>query len=310
MTAVFLRILLSGLGLLAGLIPLQACADRPTLLVTPFPVTGTPEIEGTPRITKMVRLTQALSAPPLTDLLVQGLAAGLGAALDQTVRIERKSGNRGAEGLRIVSRASPDGQTLLFGSATVLEVRDSASAPIALVGYVAEMPMALVVEDRADALIVREWIAKARERPGQISVATLVPGSSSSLVAGALQSAARIDFLPVEHNGAAAALNAVATRNVDIALVPLPAALPYVHGGKLKILAVSSASRHPAVPTVPTLAESATAGFASVGRFGIYAPATTPAKTLRTLSHAIDTVVGEEGWQRFLVARGLSPPAR
>ncbi|NBR29387.1 MAG: hypothetical protein EBT83_13390, partial [Betaproteobacteria bacterium] len=102
------------------------------MLVTPFPVTGTPEIEGTPRITKMVRLTQALSAPPLTDLLVQGLAAGLGAALDQTVRIERKSGNRGAEGLRIVSRASPDGQTLLFGSATVLEVRDSASAPIAL----------------------------------------------------------------------------------------------------------------------------------------------------------------------------------
>jgi len=318
MTPVFSRVWGLGFGLLLWINPLYAFAERPLVLVTPYPATGTPDIEGTQRMTKMVRLTQALSTPSLTDVLVQGLAGGLGAALDQTVQIERKAGNHGAEGLRFVSNALPDGQTLLFSAANLLEPRDprSGAATIALpapwvkAGAVADLPMALVAEERAGAPRVRDWIAKARAHPGQINFATLTLETSSFLAARALQKAASIELLLVEHNGASAALNAVATRTVELALVPLPATLPYINGGKLNALALSSAVRHPALPGVPTLEESGVAGFSSVGRFAIYAATATPAKTIVVLRRAIDSVVDEEGWRRFLFARGLLPPLR
>jgi tripartite-type tricarboxylate transporter receptor subunit TctC len=170
------------------------------------------------------------------------------------------------------------------------------------------MPMALVVEERPQVLRVRELVARAKGNPAGITLATLGPFSSSTFAAAGMQRAASVRFLTVEYNGAAAALNAVATRNVEAALVPLPAALPHNGGGKLQIVAVTSSLRHPAVPLVPTMAEAAIAGFSAEGGFGLFTAKGIPAKTLEILRRAAGSVIAEEGWMRLLIVRGLLPP--
>ena len=106
--------------------PLQAFPERPLTLILPYAATGTPDMEGTPRMTKMVKLVQSLSTPSLADLLARGAAAGLGVALDQAVQIERRPGNRGIDGTHRVSSAVPDGHTLLFAAVPVIGEDDIA----------------------------------------------------------------------------------------------------------------------------------------------------------------------------------------
>ena len=318
MTASLCRVFLIFFGLTVAITRLHAFPGRPLALILPYPATGTQDIEGSPRLTKMVKVVQSLSTPTLTDLLAQGLAAGLGAALDQSVQIERKAGNRGVDGMQYVSNAAPDGHTLLFAGLPVINGREvllgaAGQLPLPMleaVAKIAEMPMALVVDEQQGALTLRDLIAQGRARPGRVAIATLGPASSSAIAANAFQDAASMKLLHVEYNGAAAAMNAVATRNVDIAMVPLPAALPHVGGGKLKILAVTSTLRHPSIPSIPTVSESAIAGFSAGGNFDLFVATGTPSKTVSALRVAADSITTDEGWTRLLIARGLLPATR
>jgi tripartite-type tricarboxylate transporter receptor subunit TctC len=213
-----------------------------------------------------------------------------------------------------VASAAADGHTLLFavipviGKDEVAMEADRSLRNLDSVAVLARMPMALVVEERPQVLRVRELVARAKGNPAGITLATLGPFSSSTFAAAEMQRAASVRFLTVEYNGAAAALNAVATRNVEAALVPLPAALPHNGGGKLQIVAVTSSLRHPAVPLVPTMAEAAIAGFSAEGGFGLFTAKGIPAKTLEILRRAAGSVIAEEGWMRLLIVRGLLPP--
>ena len=295
--------------------PLQAFPERPLTLILPYAATGTPDMEGTPRMTKMVKLVQSLSTPSLADLLARGAAAGLGVALDQAVQIERRPGNRGIDGTHRVSSAVPDGHTLLFAAVPVIgedDIAIEANGPLRnfdAVAVIARMPMAFVVEERPQVLQLRDLLMQARLNPARIALAMLGPFSSSAFAAAELQRAASISFLTVEYNDAAAALNAVATRNVDAAMFPLPLALPHFGGGKLKIVAVTSSMRHPAIPLIPTMAEAAVSGFSAEGGFALFTTKGVPAKTLVVLCRAAGSVVEEEGWRRLLVVQGLLPPA-
>lgn len=295
--------------------PSQAFPERTLTLILPYAATGAPDMEGTPRMTKMVKLVQSLSTPSLADLLAQGAAAGLGVALDQTVQIERRPGNRGLEGMNRAASATPNGHTLLFSAVVGIDDADFAaeanrsSRYFDSVAVIARMPMAIVVEERPQVLQLRELIARARMNPGRIALATLGPFSSSAFAATGLQRAASIRFLTVEYNGAAAALNAVATRNVELGIVPLASALPHLGGGRLKIVAVTSSMRHPAIPLIPTMAEAAISGFLAEGGFALFTAKGVPPISLEFLRRAAGSVVEEEGWKRLLIARGLLSPA-
>ena len=315
MTAWRARVFWIFIGLTVVNGPSQAFPERSLTLILPYAATGTPDMEGTPRMTKMVKLVQSLSTPSLADLLAQGAAAGLGAVLDQTVQIERRPGNRGMDGMHRASSAAADGHTLLFAAVPVIgedEIAIEANRPLRnfdAVAVIAQMPMAFVVEERPQGLPLRDLLAQAGRNPARIALATLGPSTSSVFASDRLQRAASISFLTVEYNGAAAALNAVATRNVDAAMVPLPLALPHVGGGKLKIVAVTSSMRHPAIPLVSTMAEAAISGFSAEGGFGLFTTKGVPAKTLEILRRAADSVVAEGSWKRLLIVRGMLPPA-
>ena len=292
-----------------------AYPDRPLTLIVPFPATGTADINGTPRITKLLKMVQTLSTPALTDSLAQELANGLGAALEQTVHFERKPGGMTVAGAQHVARAAPDGHTLLFAGNPTITIypalfRQSGYDPqreLAPVAQVAEMPVALVSDGENPARSVRQVIERARFVPGQVNFATLGEGTTSHLASEAFRLMTGIQIVRVGYNGSTPALNAVATRNVEFAIVPLTAVLPFVGGGKVRIIAIGSGRRHPALAKTPTIAESGVEGFEASGWFGVFAPSRTPGAVVSLLNYDINRVLGEDGWQRMLVARGLFP---
>ena len=306
-----------GLGVALFLVlhcaPAQAYPDRPVTLVVPFPATGTADINGTPRITKLLKMVQTLSTPSLTDSLAQEVANGLGAALEQTVLFERRPGGMTVAGARHVARAVPDGHTLLFAGNPTITIypalfRQPAFDPqreLLPVAQVADMPVALVSDGENTARSVRQFIERARFVPGQINVATLGEGTTSHLAGEAFRLLAGIQIVRVGYNGSTPALNALATRNVEFGFVPLTAVLPFVGGGKVRVIAIGSSRRHPALANTPTIAESGVEGYEASGWFGVFAPSRTPAAVVSLLNYDINRVLGEDGWQRMLVARGL-----
>ncbi len=313
MPAHFFRKSMAVLGLAALCGMAQAYPDRPLTLVVPFPPTGTPDINGTPRITKMVKLVQSLSTPALTDALAQSLASGLAAALSQPVLIERKASGMTVEGVQYVARSATDGHTLLFAGSPTLTIYPALFRALALdsrrdlapVAPLAELPIALVTDADNPARSVRAVIERLRFVPGQVNFAGLGEGTSSQLAHEAFRRLTGTQFVRVSYNGSTPALNAVATRNVEFGFVPLTAALPFVGGGKIRLVAVGSPRRHPAAPDVPTLAESGVDGYAAGGWFGVFARAGTAPAVVSLLNYNINRVTAEDGWQRMLVERGL-----
>jgi hypothetical protein len=292
-----------------------AFPDRPLTLVVPYHATGTSDINGVPRMTKLVKLVQTLSTPSLTDALAQEVASGLSAALEQTVRVERIAGGMTVEGVQRVSRAVPDGHTLLFaGNQTIainpLLMRQHNHDPqrnLVPVAEIAGMPIALIGERESPVHTIRQVIERVRSTPGRVGFASLGDTTTAYLAAEEFQRRMGLHFLHVNFNGSTPALNALATRNVEFGFVPLNAVLPFVGGGKVRVIAITSSRRHAALPDVPTIAESGLADYSISGWFGIFAPAATPAAIIALLNREICRVIAEDGWQRSLVARGLLP---
>lgn len=313
MTFRHFQLCIAALALVAQCSLLHAYPERPLTLIVPFPATGTPDVNGSPRITKMVKLVQTLSTPALTDALAQDVASGLGAALEQTVQIERKSGGMTVEGAQTVARAAPDGHTLLFAGNPTITIYPSLfrqggydpQRQLAPVAQLAEMPIALVSESGNPARTVRQVIERVRFVPGQVNFAALGEGTTAHLASEVFRQMAGIQIVRVDYNGSIPALNAVATRNVEFGFVPLTAALPFAGGGRIRIIAIGSARRHPATPETPTIAESGVEGYAASGWFGLFAPARTAPSIVSLLNYNVNRVLVEDGWQRMLVARGL-----
>ncbi len=307
---------IAGIVLIFQCTLVQAFPERPLTLVVPFPPTGSPDINGTPRMmTKLVKLVQTLSTPSLPDALALDLIGGLSAALEQTIHFERKSGGMTVAATQFVAQTAPDGHTLLFADNPTITTyptlvrpsRHDSQRELAPLAMIAEVPLALVGDADNTARSLRQVIERVRFVPGQVNFAALGDGTTSHLASEAFRRALGLQFARVNYNGSTPALNAVATRNVEFGFVPLTAVLPFVGGGKIKMLAIASSRRHPAAPNVPTIAESAAGGFEVSGWFGLFAPLRTPSAVVSLLNYDINRVLAEDGWQRMLLARGLFP---
>ena len=292
-----------------------AYPEGPLKIVVPFPATGSPDIYGSPRITKTIKIMQTLSTPSLTDSLAEELAAVLAGAFPQTVVRERRPGSRGLEGARYVARDAPEGRTLLIaGNPTFTIIPALGPQPrfdprreLAAVAMLADMPVALVAASDNPARSVRDVVERARFVPGQVNYASIGDGSTARLAGESLRAAAGIEIVRVNYNGSVPALNAVMTRHVEFGFVPLAAALPFIAGGRIRIIALSSAARHPALPGVPTIGESGIAGFEVSGWFGAFASARTSGSIVSLLNYEISRGFAADELQRWLLARGLMP---
>ncbi len=308
-----MRILLIVGWLLLTVPGVHAFPDRPLTLVMPYPATGSPDIDGASRITKLIKTMQSFSSPPLTDSLALELVQLLSGVLDQPVNFERHPAGNTIAGTRYAAEAKPDGYTLLFAGNPTVTIYPSLyprlpfnpRKDLAPVAAYARMPMVMIANRDNPTKTVQQVIERARAMPGKINYSALGDGSTAHLTGELFRAMSGAEIVHVNYNGSAPAINAVATRNVEFGFVPLTAALPFMKGGMIKVVAVTSASRHASVPHVPTFGESGLAEFEASGWFGVFAPAATPRAILLQLNAAINRVLSEDFLQRTLIKQGL-----
>ena len=218
-----------------------------------------------------------------TDLLARALAAQLGQKWQQSVIVENVGGAGGNLGSEQVARAAPDGYTLLFASpgpiatnAYMYKTMPYDPAQWVPIAVVATSPYVLVVSPHFDASSLRQVIAQARVKPGQLTAATPGIGSLGQFATIEFEMLAGVKLLQVPYKGLGPAVTDVLGGNVNMMFDMMATSLPLHRAEKEKIVAVGSTARVPALPDVPTLAEAGVPGYRAVTFFGIVAPPRTP----------------------------------
>ena len=313
--AAFTHLLVALLLLACAACSRAAYPDRPVMLILPFPATGSTDIAGIPRISKLLRIMQNVSTPSLTDNMVQQLQQTLAGALGQPVSVLRRARGKTNTGTRYVAQSAADGYTLLFAdnpTITVFPVLNPSPSfdilrDLVPVAMFARMPIALITLSDRPHESLRDVIERAQRLPGSINYASAGDGSTSHLTGELFRAMSRAQIVHVDYNGSLPAMNAVLTAQVELGFVPLPAVLPHLGGGKIRIIAMASGERHPAVRDVPTIAEAGVPGFDASGWFGIFVPAGTPGTIVSLLNYDINRALSEDLLQRALIAQGLLP---
>ncbi|MCA3071260.1 MAG: tripartite tricarboxylate transporter substrate binding protein [Rhodocyclaceae bacterium] len=258
-----------------------------------------------------VRFIVPFAAGGTSDILARQIAPKLSEALGQPVLVENRAGANGNVGAEVVARATPDGQTLLLADLGAIAINPSVYKqsydPVRdLVGVtmVAYSPHLLVVHPSVPVRTVKELIALARSRPGQLNFATSGVGGPPHLAGVAFAQATGSKWAFIPYKGGAAALIDVAGGHADLTFNGMLATFPYVKGGRLRLVAVSGAKRYPTLPDVPTVSESGVPGFETGSWQGILAASASPRAALDRLSTDIARILNVPEMREYLGRQG------
>lgn len=243
---------------------------------------------------KPVRLLVPTAPGGASDRLARLLATGLSRQLGQSFVVENRGGAGGTLGTAVVAKAPADGYTLLFtGAFNTINPGLYPKLPYDYLDdfvHVAPMtqgPNVLVLRPDFNAANLAEFVARAKAKPGAVDFASGGNGTSGHLAMEMFQRAAGIRLNHVAYKGAAPALQDVLGGTVSVIALNQDTALPYIKAGKLKAVAISSAQRNPALPDVPTFAESGFPTMVVTSWAGIDAPKGTPAAIVERLAGAV-----------------------
>ncbi len=276
-------------------IHVSAAADaypgKPIRLIVPFPPGG--GVDGAARVVS------------------QRLADALG----QQVVIDNRGGSGGIIAAEIAAKSVPDGYTLFFGGSASHgitphlyrklpydAVRDF--TPIIAIGAT---PYILVVHPSVAATTVRELVALARARPGQLNYASAGSGSTLHLTGEMFKRMAGIDIVHVPYKGAAPALTDLLSGQVQMTFNPAVVILPHVKTGRLRALAVTSARRATLAPELPTVAEGGVAGFEATGWYGLLGPRGLPPHVVAKLNREVTSILADKGFAERFALLGIEP---
>jgi tripartite-type tricarboxylate transporter receptor subunit TctC len=255
--------------------------------------------------------------PPggFTDILGRLLSAQLQTRLGQTVVVDNKGGGGSTIGSALVARAPADGYTLLL-VAPDLAINESLMASrlsydarkdFSPVIRAAWSPMVLVTHPSVPAKNVSEFLALAKARPGKINFASGGIGTGAHLALELFKTRAGVDVTHVPYKGNGPATSDLLGGQVSAMFLQYAVAKPHVAGGKLVMLATPSGKRSPAIPDVPTIAESGLPGFDVEPWFGIVAPAGTPAAIVNRLNAEIGKIMQQNDVKDLLASFGAAP---
>jgi tripartite-type tricarboxylate transporter receptor subunit TctC len=251
------------------------------------------------------------------DALARTIMPRVSELLGQNVVIENKPGAGGNVGAEWVSRAAPDGYTLLYGTNGTHAINQSLYGklpfdpvkdftPVARMTRIAAM---LVVNPAVPARSTAELIAHARANPGKLTFASAGNGTTSHLSGELFRTMAGIDIVHVPYRGGGAAMTDLLGGQVSMMIDVMPNAYPQARAGKVRGLAVSTASRFPSAPDVPTIAESGLPGFDVSAWDGVLAPVGTPRPIVDRLNAAIRTALDDPKVRQALLDRGAETVA-
>ncbi len=246
----------------------------------------------------VVRIVLPTASGSTTDTLARLVADRLSHIWSQPVIIENIAGGAMNAGATHVARSAPDGYTLMVAPPSPLTINDLLYHNLAYdphkfvpVAMLAKIPNALVVRNDLPAKSVQELIDYAKANPDKLTFGSQGAGSTAHLSGSQLEVLAGIKMVHVPYHGAVPALNDVMAGRIDMFFDTLTTSVPLWRAGKLRILAVASPQRAPAVPELPTVAESGVPGFRSVTWFALVAPAGTPAAIVDKVNRDVNAAL-------------------
>ena len=260
---------------------------------------------------RTIRFIAPFAAGGGTDLIARTLAQKLTEALGQTVVVDNRPGASAAIGTEIAAKSPPDGYTIMIATPTMAvnpslmpKLPYDALRDFAPISLIATSPHLLAVHPSLPAKSVKELVALARARPGQLAFATAGNGGSSHLSAELFSSMAKIKLVHVPYKGTGQSVLAIVTGEVSLGFNDVMTNLPHMKSGRLRGLAVTSLQRSTAVPDLPTIAESGYPGFQSGVWYGVVAPAKTPPEIVARLNSEMVKIVRNPDFAQKLAAQG------
>jgi tripartite-type tricarboxylate transporter receptor subunit TctC len=278
---------------IAAFFPMTAAAEtypnKPLRLIVPFPPGGSNDVVG--------RL----------------IAVQLSTRLDKPVIVENQGGAGGLIGTEMAARSQPDGYTLLLVSVAYAFIPAiyklpydpaTAFAPVAILGA---GPVVIAVTSKLPVNSVKELIALAKEKPGELNYATAGVGSFQHLASELFKLQAGVDIVHIPFKGGGPAMMDVIAGNTQIAIGSLVQMLPQIKAGKLKALGVGSAKRIAALPELPTISEAGVPGYEVTNWWGIVVPAGTPRPVIDRLHQELTAVVSSTETKQRFETEGAEP---
>lgn len=261
---------------------------------------------------KVVRIVNPVAPGGNQETIARTVADQLTRTLGQPVVIESRPASNAIVGTRFVKSAPPDGYTLLAISNTFVRVpalmvepgydplRDF--APISVTG---EVPLVLVINPALPVKTVGEFIALAKQRPGELTSASSGVGSTGHVATEIFSRQAGVRMLNIQYKGAAPAVIDLVGGHVMLRFDQVTTSLPFIRVGKLRALGVSSRKRSPALPAVPTIAESGLPDFNDTTFNGLMAPAGTPREVIERLRDGVAKAAAAPEVHQRLLDQGI-----
>ncbi|MGH8618900.1 MAG: Bug family tripartite tricarboxylate transporter substrate binding protein [Burkholderiales bacterium] len=261
---------------------------------------------------KQIRFVVPFPPGGPADILSRIIGQNLAESWGQQVVIDNRAGAGGNLAAEIVAKAPPDGYTMLMGYVGTHAInsslyRDMPYDPIKdfePVGLVARVTIILVLHPSIPAGTVKELIALAKSRPGELTFGSPGNGTPQHLAGELFNTMAKVKMLHVPYKGAVPALNDLLGGRLSMIFSSMPPALPHVKVGKLRALGVTSLQRSPAVPDVPTIAQSGVPGYDVTNWYGVVLPAKTPKDIVTKLNTEIVRIMNLPDVKERLAAQG------
>lgn len=265
---------------------------------------------------RTIRLVVPFTPAGTTDIAARILAERLTQRLGQNVVVENRPGAGGNIGSDVVAKADPDGYSLLMCTVSSAAINYSLYGPkmpyrpeeLAAAGLMLQVPNAIFVTNALPVTTLAELVAYAKARPGQLNNGSSGIGTSLHLTGELLKAVTGIEMQHVPFRGAGPMLQEVIAGRIEVGVDNLPSVIGHLRDGRLRALALTSATRSPALPEVPTTAEAGFPEVQATAWFGVQVPARTPRAIIDRLGAEIDAVVKEPATAARIADLGGAKP--
>jgi tripartite-type tricarboxylate transporter receptor subunit TctC len=262
---------------------------------------------------KTIRLIVPYPPGGTADMLARTLGQEMAETLGQQIIIDNRPGAGGNIGADLAAKAAPDGYTILMGTVATHAINPNlysqmpydAAKDFAPIVLVATLPNLLVVNPSLPARNVKELIALAKAKPGELAFASAGNGTSQHLSGELFKKMTGVDMIHIPYKGSAPAVTDLVGGQVHLMFDNIPSSLPQVRAGKLRALAVTGPRRSPVLPDLPTLSEAGLPGFSITSWFALFAPAGTPAKILIRLNKEAGKAIASKELRQQWMAQGI-----
>ena len=264
--------------------------------------------------TKPIRIVVPFAAGGSTDILARSIGQRLNEALRSPVIVDNRPGGAGVIGADHVAKSAADGYTLLMATNTTVAVAPHLYSKLPYnplrdfvpVSEIAYNPQFLDIHPSIPVKTVKELIALARSRPGQLNYGSAGQGSTSHMAMELFKSMSKVDIVHVPYKGTGPALIDLLGGHLPMMFDVVLTTLPHMKSGKLRVLGVSSLRRADVAPEIPTIAETGLPGFEALVWFGLVLPAGTPAEIVNRLSTELGAIVRQPKLRETFTVQGLT----